>query len=62
VSQNGARLGIATTGRDGTTHITVHPPSVGQVDIAVFGENLIPELRQLPVLDCGGQTVEPKPL
>ena len=62
VSQNGARLGIATTGRDGTTHITVHPPSVGQVDIAVFGENLIPELRQLPVLDCGGQTGEPRPL
>lgn len=52
VSQNGARLAKSTTDGTGRAHLTVHPRSTGQVDIAVFGQNLIPALRQRPVIQC----------
>jgi len=52
VSQNGAPLARATTGRSGRAQLIVHPPSIGEVDVAVFGESLIPALRQCPVITC----------
>ncbi|HSN43164.1 MAG TPA: C25 family cysteine peptidase, partial [Propionibacteriaceae bacterium] len=52
ISQNGARLARSTSGRNGRASLTVHPRSTGQVDIAVFGDNLIPALRQRPVVQC----------
>jgi len=52
VSQNGARLAGSATGANGRAHLTVHPRSTGQVDVAVCGHNLVRVLRRLPVIRC----------